>query len=488
MNLPATAGLDRWSFSTEPGLQVSSFFIGKIIMTLETYIQSIKNQSIAVIGIGISNLPLIELLCKHHCNVTACDCRDRNQLGALADKLESEGAKLCLGESYLDSLTQDLIFRTPGLMPFDPHLEVAKKNGSTVTSEMEVFFSLCPCRIIAVTGSDGKTTTTTLIAELLKAGGYTVHLGGNIGNPLLCDLPQFSDNDIVVLELSSFQLHSMKCRPQTAVITNISPNHLDKHKDYQDYIDAKRAIFLNQHPDDRLILFAEDPSTPYYASQSKGRISYFSDSLPVRDGCICENGIIYSVTDGTREMIMRADEIRIPGQHNVRNFLAAFEAVRDDVSPDICRSVARSFAGVPHRLEEIRIRNGVRYINDSIASSPTRTIAGIHALNTKPILLLGGYDKHLPFDTLGDEVCRFAKAAIITGATAERIEKAILNSSYNDHFPVYRTENLEQSVRLASSIAESGDIVLLSPACASFDAFRNFADRGNTFRELVMSL
>ena len=458
-------------------------------MTLNQYIDSIRNKTIAVIGIGISNLPLIELLCLHHCSVTARDRRTAEQLGDVAEHLVSIGAKLKLGEAYLDSLTEELIFRTPGLLPFDPNLEAARGQGSIVTSEMEVFFSLCPCRIFAVTGSDGKTTTTTLISELLKAAGYRVHLGGNIGKPLLCELPSISSDDIAVLELSSFQLHSMNCRPHVAVITNISPNHLDKHRDYQDYIDAKRSIFLNQRPGDRLILFADDPLTPYYLSQAPGTISMFSDTVEVVQGCVCREGIISFVSsDGSCEPVMPADEIRIPGQHNIRNMLAAFEAVRYDVAPEICRKVARTFPGVPHRLEEIRILNGVRYINDSIASSPTRTIAGLRAMKQKPIVLLGGYDKHLPFESLGDELCKRSKAAILCGATAQKIEDSILNSSCYQGLPVYRTESLESSVRLASAIAESGDTVLLSPACASFDAFKNFEERGNVFRELVMSL
>ena len=457
-------------------------------MTLEEYVSSIQNQTIAVIGIGISNIPLIELLCRHNCDVTACDRRSMEALGETAEHLTALGAKLKLGEDYLAGLTQDLIFRTPGLMPFDPYLEAAQERGSTVTSEMEVFFSLCPCRIIAVTGSDGKTTTTTLIAELLKAAGYRVHLGGNIGRPLLCDLPEIAPTDIAVLELSSFQLHSMTCRPQIAVITNISPNHLDKHRDFQDYIDAKRSIFLHQTEADRLILFADDPHTPYYASQAKSRISLFSDSQAVSQGCICENGVISLVSAGERMPVMRAEEVRIPGQHNIRNILAAFEAVRDDVPPKICREVAMTFPGVPHRLEEIRVLNGVRYINDSIASSPTRTIAGLKAIRGKPIVLLGGYDKHLPFDSLGDELCQRAKAVILCGPTAQGIEDAVRQSAFYQGLPIYRTDRLESSVSFASSMAGEGDIVLLSPACASFDAFRNFEERGNLFRKLVMSL
>ena len=461
-------------------------------MLLSEYVQSIRDKSIAVLGIGISNLPLIEMLCQEGCDVTACDRRSLSQLGAVGDHLLELGAKLRLGEDYLENLHEELIFRTPGLMPFDDHLVKAREQGSIVTSEMEVFFSLCPCRVFAVTGSDGKTTTTTLISEILKGAGYRVHLGGNIGTPLLCKLPEMKEDDLVVLELSSFQLHSMTCRPHTAVITNLSPNHLDKHNGFQDYIDAKAWIFLNQLPEDRLILNANDPHTAYYASKAPSAISYFSDTVPVRSGCICENGIIYLVTEGSRVSVMPADEIRIPGQHNIQNMLAAFEAVRGYASPEICRQIARTFPGVPHRLEEIRMLNGVTYINDSIASSPTRTIAGLHALRKKPIVIAGGYDKHLPFDSLGEEFCDRAKAVILTGDTAEKIavaiETALEHRGQEKLLPVYQVSDLQEAVHTAASIAEDGDIVVLSPACASFDRFRNFEERGNLFRKYVMEL
>ena len=456
-------------------------------MTLNEYIGTIKDKSIAVIGIGISNLPLIELLCKEGCDVTACDRRTMAQLGEVGERLVALGAKLRLGDDYLEGLSEAVIFRTPGLMPFDRHLIAAQEKGSVVTSEMEVFFSLCPCRIFAVTGSDGKTTTTTLISEMLKAAGYRVHLGGNIGAPLLCKLPEMKSDDLVVLELSSFQLHSMTCRPHTAVITNLSPNHLDKHKDFQDYIDAKAWIFQNQHREDRLILNATDPHTAYYASKAPSRISYFSDRQAVENGCVCENREI-----SKRSYVMNADEIRIPGQHNVQNMLAAFEAVKDYVSPEICKKVAMEFAGVPHRLEEVRTLRGVTFINDSIASSPTRTIAGLHALKTKPIVIAGGYDKHLPFDELGEAFCDLTKAVVLTGDTSEKIYAsimaALIHRANKESLSVFRSDNLKDAVIQASSIAEDGDIVILSPACASFDHFRNFEERGNLFRQYVMEL
>ena len=461
-----------------------------MILTLSEYIESIKNQRIAVIGIGVSNTPWIELLLKNGCDVTACDQRSLEQMGEEGERLLSLGARLKLGKDYLENLDQDIIFRTPGLLPFDVHLEAAKTRGSIVTSEMELFFSLCPCKIIAVTGSDGKTTTTTIISELLKAQGYTVHLGGNIGKPLLCELPHMRAGDIVVLELSSFQLHSMVCRPDVAVITNLTPNHLDKHKDFQDYIDAKRSVFERQNPDDLLVLNLDDEHSAYYACFAKSRVRYFSASDEVASGAVCENGVIYRVLDGIRREVMRADEIRIPGAHNVLNYLAAFAATDGLVSEEVCRSVAMNFGGVEHRLEQVRVLNGVTYINDSIASSPTRTIAGLRAMKTKPIVIVGGYDKHIPFDPLGDELCLRAKHVILCGATADKIREAIVSSpNYPGCGLTYEmTDDFADAVHRAASEAKEGDIVLLSPACAAFDRFKNFAERGKTFKKLVMEL
>ncbi len=459
-------------------------------MTLNEYIESIKEKRIAVIGIGVSNEPLIELLLNKGCHVTACDKRSMEEMGEEGRKLEAMGAELKLGVDYLEGLDQDIIFRTPGLMPFDPHLEAAKARGSLVTSEMEVFMSLCPCPIIAVTGSDGKTTTTTIISELLKAAGYNVHLGGNIGHPLLCETGEIREKDVTVLELSSFQLHSMHCCPDVAVITNLSPNHLDKHKDFQDYIDAKRAVFEQQTEAHRLVLNRDDSHSEYYASFAKAPISYFSDKGNVQNGAICEDGIIYRVVAGQRRPVMEAKDIKLPGEHNLLNYLAAFAATEGWVSDQICAQVARTFAGVEHRLEQVRVLHGVTYINDSIGTSPTRTSAGLHALKTKPIVIAGGYDKHLPFDGLGDELCLLSKRVFLTGDTAQRIKEAILTSEYypQSQLEVTVIDDFKETVLAAAASAVEGDIVLLSPACAAFDKFKNFMERGKIFKKIVMEL
>lgn len=458
-------------------------------MTLKDYIFSINNKRIGVIGIGVSNKPLIIKLLENGCNVTACDRRSSEELGDDYFELLKLGAKFCLGEDYLEHLDFDIVFRTPGLMPFDPHLEAVTANGGLVTSEMEVFFKLCPCRTVAVTGSDGKTTTTTIISELLKAQGYNVHLGGNIGNPLLCDVDTMSCEDIAVLELSSFQLHSMQCSPDVAVITNISPNHLDKHKNYQDYIDAKAFIFLNQKPDSRLILNHENEYSEYYSEKAGSEIAFFSRVEAPENGVYCCEGKIYRVNNGKEAFIMNADDIKLPGTHNLENYMAAFAAVEGLVDDNVCIEVAKTFNGVEHRLERVREFKGVTYINDSIGTSPSRTASGLHALKQKPVLIAGGYDKHIPFDTLGDEICRNVKRLYLTGATADKIANAVKNSEYySEDFPMLIIDDFREAVLKASEEAEEGDIVLLSPACAAFDKFKNFMERGKYFKEIVMEL
>ena len=357
-------------------------------------------------------------------------------------------------------------------MPFDIH---PVKPDAEITSEMELFFKLCPCKTVAITGSDGKTTTSSIIAALLKEAGYCVHLGGNIGKPLLCEVPLMKKDDIAVLELSSFQLHGMQCSPDVAVITNISPNHLDKHKDYEDYINAKKQIFLNQKEDGVLVLNADDEIVSGF-----GGNRFFSGKKEV-DGAYVKDGKLYR---GGR-YLLDASDVFIPGTHNLLNFAAAFAATEGLVPDEICIKVAKEFKGVEHRLERVRELNGITFINDSIGSSPSRTIAGLHAMRKKPIVILGGYDKKIPFDELGRELIANAKKAVITGATAQKISAAIDAAGDFDYI---LEEDFDRAVRKAYEIAEEGDIVLFSPACASFDRFKNFEERGKYFKKLVTEL
>ena len=454
---------------------------------IQAFWQHIQGKRIAVCGIGHNNLPVIRQLTDKGAQVLACDRRDRAQLGQTADELEAAGVELSLGEGYLAHLDDvDMILRTPGMKPYLPEFERARERGIPVSSEMELFFALCPAPIYGVTGSDGKTTTTTIIAGLLEASGKTVHLGGNIGTPLFDRIPDIRPEDFAVLELSSFQLHSMHCAPDVAIITNISPNHLDVHPDFEDYVSAKCSIYRGQRPDGVLVLNAKDAHTPRFAAEAPGHVRIG----PVKNGVYCADDVIYRAHDGVAEKILNADEIRIPGAHNVENYMAAFAATDGLVGNAACIQVAHTFSGVPHRMERIRELNGITFINDSIASSPSRTIAGLHALPKPPVIILGGHDKHIPFDTLGDEVCLHAKAAVVVGETAQRIASAIRASNFYDpgKLPLVEAPDFRAAVETAYGLAQPGDIVTLSPACSSFDLFKNFEERGNTFCAIVESL
>lgn len=459
-------------------------------MTLNEYLNSLDGKSIAVVGYGVSNAPLTKLLLSHGCDVTVCDKRSEDKFEE-AEELRAGGAKLRLGEDYLEGLHEDVIFRTPGLHPFTKQLQRAVDEGSLLTSEMEAFFTVCPCHTIAITGSDGKTTTSTVIANLLKEAGHTVFLGGNIGAPLLDKVPEMKPEDFAVLELSSFQLHSMKCKPETAVITNISPNHLDVHPTIEDYIDAKSSIFRLQDASDRLVLNADDPYSSTFASEARANIRYFSRRHSVVNGAFCVDELLYAARNYEVTELMPSAGILVPGDHNIENYLAAYAATDGYITDSAFRKVARTFPGVPHRIELVRERNGVKFYNDSIASSPTRTIAGLRCFTkVKPILIAGGHDKRVPFEELGTEIVARVKALYLTGETAARIKQAVIDTpGYNRlTLPIFIIDDFREAVVSAANSAQEGDVVILSPACSSFDKFKNFVERGNTFRKIIQEL
>ena len=458
--------------------------------TLQDYLTSLKGKRVAVIGIGVSNTPLIKTLLSAGISVTACDKNKREAFGPLADELESLGAELHLGDTYLEGLDQDVIFRSPGIRPDIPPFLAAIEKGSILTSEMEVFFQVCPCKIIAVTGSDGKTTTTTLISEMLKGAGYTVHLGGNIGKPLLSEAGEMGQEDIAVLELSSFQLMTLQSSPDVAVFTNLSPNHLDIHKSMEEYTLAKENIFTHQGQGGIAIFNQDNTLTQEMSSRAPGKARLFSRQGPVENGVFVKDGTIVVAVDGQQRKLFSTDRILIPGEHNVENYLAAIAAVQGLVSDEVILHTAEHFPGVEHRIELVRNLKGVRYYNDSIASSPTRTIAGLRSFRQKVILIAGGYDKKIPFDTLGPEVHAHVKTLVLTGHTAEKIRQAVISyPGYQDGQPeIVMEDDFRQAVLAARDKAQEGDIVILSPACASFDHFKNFAQRGEIFKEIVRGL
>ena len=456
-------------------------------MNKEQFFTSIQGKTVTFCGIGRSHMPLIRLFQEKGALVSARDKRSLEELGDNGKALQEWGVQLILGENYLEDLREDIIFRTPGMKYHLPQLEAARKRGAAVTSEMEVFFQLCPCKIYAVTGSDGKTTTTSIIAELLKAQGKTVHLGGNIGKPLLPEIESIQPEDCAVVELSSFQLISMRESPDVAVVTNLSPNHLDVHKDMQEYIDAKKNILLHQGAFSRTVINAGNEITASFAPQVRGDCWMFRRGAPVERGVWCDGETIY--VHG--QPLLPISQIRIPGWHNVENYMAAIAAVWGDVEPETIRRVAETFAGVEHRAEFVRELRGVKYYNDSIATSPTRVISGMLSLFPQKILLIaGGYDKHIPFEPLGPAVCEKVKTLILLGDTAQKIQDAVQAApQYQEGCPeILRVDNMEQAVAAAAAHAQPGDIVSLSPACAAFDLYPNFEVRGRHYKDIVNGL
>ena len=445
----------------------------------EAYFTSLKDKKIAVLGLGVSNRPLVRLLLEFGCDVIGCDRTPREKLDDEVLELETLGCKLHVGEDYLEGVEADILFRTPGMHPGHPAIQTLVAKGAQVTSEMEVFFEVCPCNLIAVTGSDGKTTTTTLISEMLKADRKTVWLGGNIGTPLLPLVRQMKETDYAVVELSSFQLMDMTRSPQRALITNLAPNHLDVHKDMEEYVDSKKNIFRFQKDGDLLVLNADNAITAEFAGNGETR--FFS-----RQGknahVMLKDGVIYR----GEEAVLNSADILIPGVHNVENYMAAIAMVEGLVEDETIRQVAKTFGGVEHRIELVRIKDGVRYYNDSIASSPSRTIAGLRSFHEKVILIAGGYDKHIPYDVLGPEICAHVKKLFLCGATAPQIRKAV--EDCGGQLEITDCGHFEAAVRSAAAAAEAGDIVLMSPASASFDEFKNFIVRGECFKKIVREL
>jgi len=441
----------------------------------------IKEKKVSVIGVGISNKPLIKFLAEAGAEIIAYDKRTKDQLGDAYQEISRLGVKLVLGDNYLDNLTGEIIFKTPGMRFDTPALLKAKENGSIITSEMEMFFEVCPAKIIAVTGSDGKTTTTTLISKMMEMQGYKTWLGGNIGNPLFAETVNIKKDDWVILELSSFQLHTMKKSPNIAVITNITPNHLDVHRDYREYIDAKKNIMLYQNEDSKLIINASNTVTSEIGREAKGQLVSFS-SKESADITLVDK---YITVGG--EKILNINDIKIMGMHNVENYMAAIGAVAGLVDKETIVKVAKNFEGVQHRIELVRVLDGVKYYNSSIDSSPNRSINTLKVFNEKVIMIAGGKDKGIEYDEIGPSIREKVKTLILIGKTSDLIEAAVKKAG-GDSVEIIRCSTYEEVVKTAHDKAVPGDVVLLSPASTSFDMFANFEERGNLFKKLVNEL
>lgn len=447
----------------------------------------IKGKKVGVVGIGVSNIPLIHFLVELQAVVTAFDKKTYGLLGDVALDFEGKGVKLVLGEDYLDGLIGfDVIFKTPSMRIDDIALLRAKEEGTYITSEMEEFVKYCPAKTFGVTGSDGKTTTTTIIYNILRQEGYKTWVGGNIGTPLFANIEEISKNDKVVLELSSFQLMTMNVSTDVAVVTNLTPNHLDIHKGMEEYIDAKKNIFKHQSHSGLIVLNKDDELTYSLRNEAKGKVKFFSIREKLEDGAYFENNKLFIKS----RAVCNLEEVKLKGMHNVQNLLTAFSAVENEVTIESMREVATTFMGVSHRGEFVRELDGVKYYNDSIASSPTRTIASLKAFEKPVILIAGGYDKQIPFEPLAQEAYLNIKTLVLVGATKYKIKEVFerVLEEKNAQLQIIIAESFSEAIYTAKSIAKPGDIITLSPACASFDMFQNFEVRGNKYKEIVMEL
>lgn len=456
---------------------------------LEEFNEYIRFRKVAVIGLGVSNLPLLEYLYNKKAQVTVFDERTLEEIPEeTINKINTYKFDTFFGKNCLENLNGfNVIFRSPSCLPTRPELQKEADRGAIVTTEVEMLMEMCPCKIIGVTGSDGKTTTTSLINAILQHAGYKTFLGGNIGTPLFTKLPEMEPNDIVVLELSSFQLMNMKISPDIAVITNITPNHLNIHKDYQEYIDAKKCIFKNQKENGILILNYDNDITRECSKEANGKVIFFSSKTKLDSGFIVDDDIIKECNDGIRKHILNTDEVILRGNHNFQNIATALAATKTLVGTDVAIEAIKIFKPVEHRIEFVREIDGVKWYNDSASSSPTRTISGLNAFKENIILIAGGYDKNLEYEPLAKPVVDKVSTLILIGQTAEKIYDVVKKESEkeNKKININMCDTLEQTIEIAKKSAKKGDVVLFSPASASFDMFKNFADRGNKFKDLV---
>ncbi len=461
---------------------------------LKEFNQYLSGRKVAVIGLGVSNLPLIDYLYELKAQVTVFDRTEVKDLDRkIVRKITNYGMGMSFGENYLEELVGfDLIFRSPSCLPTNPYLVAEAQRGAIITTEIEMVIELCPCKIIGVTGSDGKTTTTTLISEILKAKEYHVFLGGNIGTPLFTKIGEMTPEDIVVLELSSFQLMDMKISPDVAVITNITPNHLDKHESMEEYIEAKKNIFKYQDENGLLVLNYDNEITKSFEQEAPGNVMFFSSKSKLPNGYIVDDNKIKYCENGLRSHILDTKEMKIRGVHNFENVAAALIATRDLVDSQTACETILKFKGVEHRLElVVQTKDRIKWYNDSVSSSPTRTMAGLNAFNLRNIILIaGGYDKNLDYTPLAKPIVENCKELILLGATSGKIEKAVKQELKNQDkkMKIHKCTDLRETVEVAKSIAVQGDIVLFSPASASFDLFKNFAERGKMFKKYVKEI
>ena len=459
---------------------------------LEEFNQFLDGKKVAIIGMGVSNMPLLDYFYDKNAKVTIFD---KNSLSdEIMEKVNKYRYEVEIGTDNLLKLHGfDIIFRSPSALPTTPEFVAEVERGAILTSEIEMVLKLAPCKIIGVTGTEGKTTTTSLIYEIAKYAGYNCFLGGNIGKPIFTKIKDMKPEDLVILELSSFQLMGMEISPDISVVTNVFPDHLNVHKSYEEYQQAIENIFLHQNNDGIVILNKDNDITRSFSKLAQGKVVFFSSTKQLKDGYVYdrEDHMIKHCVDGKCKDLLYKDDIKLRGIHNYENICAALAATETLTTENTQIEAIKNFNGVEHRLEFVRELDGVKYYNDSIGTSPASTIAGLNAFDENIILLAGGSDKGLDYKEIGETIAKKVGTLILTGPTSEKIENATkiaLIDSPNKSLDIVHCTNLEEAVKIAKQKSNSGDIVLLSPASASFDAFKNFEERGKKFKQLVNEL
>jgi UDP-N-acetylmuramoylalanine--D-glutamate ligase len=441
-------------------------------------------DKVLVIGAARSGLAGAEFLAKQGNQVVLTDMKQAVQV----DNLAELGVSFVWGEQPdVEAIKPDYIVMSPGVPLTIPPVKYAKEHGIPVIGELELAYRNCKAPFAAITGTNGKTTTTTLIGELMKKTGRQVFVGGNIGVPIITYADKLQEEDIVVAEVSSFQLETVEsfC-PHLALMINLTPDHLDRHGDMAGYLAAKARIFENQKESDYLVLNYDDEALRELAPQSRGKVIFFSQKHKLEEGVYLDGSQVMLALNGESLFICNADEIAIKGKHNLENSMGAIAfAYLSGVRAEDIRDVLMTFQGVEHRLEPVRTLNEVLYINDSKGTNPDSTIKAIEAYDRPIVIILGGKNKGVPFTELAGLVKQRVKKAVLVGQAKEELAEALDAADFSDYV---RTESFEEAVTKAAELAEPGDIVLLSPACTSWDMFSSFEERGRLFKKLVMEL
>lgn len=453
-----------------------------------------KGKKATVVGLGLEGIDLVRYLTGQGAIVTVSDSRPEEALKKQLAQIRGLTVDLRLGGNGREDFEgADAIFLSQSV-PLDlPALDEARKRGVPVLSQMGLFFNLCPGPVVGITGSSGKTTTTALVGAIFAAAGRQHLVGGNIGRPLLSELDSLTPEAWAILEISHTQLQTLGKSPHIACVTNVTPNHLDRFT-WDEYLDLKANIMRHQSGGDYVVLGYDDPEARGFSEKAKGRLVFFTTGPDLPDGgVLVEGGWAIWRWEGRDQPVLPLSLIKLRGEHNVQNVLAATAvACLAGIEARAIADAVASFLGVPHRLELVAALEGVSYYNDSIATTPERTIAGLHSFTEPVVLLLGGRDKHLPLDRLAQETCRKCRGVIFFGEAGGLLSEAIDN--YARRWPLAqrpltaRVATLADAVHAAWEMARPGDVVLLSPACTSFDAYNNFEERGEEFRALISGL